>query len=546
MFWSTPLLRRDMGSMEKTPSLALQTHRFWQNGMSIDVSFLHRNGTPSTVIEEVKKVANEWTKYANLRFSFVDHDRGLIRVAFRRGHGHYSFVGNDCLSVSLDKPTMNLDPEEINTASLERNYRRFRQIVLHEFGHAVGCIHEHSHPNSSINWDKQYVYDFYKKPPYRWSKEKVDLNIFARYHFTQVTSSEVDKSSIMMYQFGSEFTTDKKPISGGDDLSPRDRLFISLCYPFPAIVKAGTTQYEYNKQEDPTTIPFTAMFADSTLPSSLLLGISYLDIRGPNLSFDLRTSLREADHLGVHVSSLHRALEDPPEHSKPTFSWLAPMFFRPDLQHGMTTVTFTGDGGFGLPNVKAIPITFQNPYPSDEVPRVTAWIHSLKSRGSSGHSFQVLTSNIHSHGFTLVCITAPGYNCEMGVTWFAYAVKRLEIYSSSVMVETPNGQNDQWQSIITHELCNRLSPGTIHVFAAFSELTVSGDALCVSLTLTKCTSASMTWCIRTWGNTRLDTAMVTFIACVHEDGASPNVSDTSRAAGSNGWFSHLRSILRGS
>ena len=31
----------------------------------------------------------------------------------------------------------------------------FSKYALHEFGHAIGLLHEHFHPEVSINWDKK-------------------------------------------------------------------------------------------------------------------------------------------------------------------------------------------------------------------------------------------------------------------------------------------------------------------------------------------------------------------------------------------------------
>jgi serralysin len=36
-----------------------------------------------------------------------------------------------------------------------------RPVVLHEFGHVLGCIHEHSSPAAQIPWNKDTVYEQY-------------------------------------------------------------------------------------------------------------------------------------------------------------------------------------------------------------------------------------------------------------------------------------------------------------------------------------------------------------------------------------------------
>ena len=46
-----------------------QTAKFWKNGQTITIKFL--GGSPF-VRGKVKQYANEWMKYANLKFEFVD------------------------------------------------------------------------------------------------------------------------------------------------------------------------------------------------------------------------------------------------------------------------------------------------------------------------------------------------------------------------------------------------------------------------------------------------------------------------------------------
>ena len=53
--------------------------------------------------------------------------------------------------------------------------------MRHEFGHALGMIHEHQNPaaQGEIPWDKPKVYAYYAQQG--WSKDDVDTNIFEVY-----------------------------------------------------------------------------------------------------------------------------------------------------------------------------------------------------------------------------------------------------------------------------------------------------------------------------------------------------------------------------
>ena len=41
----------------------------------------------------------------------------------------------------------------------------YSRVVLHEFGHALGCIHEHQAPAGGILWDQQRVMHDLMAPP---------------------------------------------------------------------------------------------------------------------------------------------------------------------------------------------------------------------------------------------------------------------------------------------------------------------------------------------------------------------------------------------
>ena len=94
-----------------------------------------------------------------------------IRVSFKLGEGHYSYIGTDSASVAPSKYTMNLDPPEINLASL--NEDRFQRVVLHQFGHALGFTHEHLQLGPRIDWDLESLHNYYNGHSHFWSDEEV-------------------------------------------------------------------------------------------------------------------------------------------------------------------------------------------------------------------------------------------------------------------------------------------------------------------------------------------------------------------------------------
>src|SRR5207249_401948 len=98
-------------------------------------------------------------------------------------------------------------------------------------GHAVGMIHEQSHPEISIKWDKPAVYRRYESQG--WSKAQVDSNVFFKYGKLVTQFSEYDRKSIMHYPIPPELTTDGVAVGWNTELSSMDKAFIATIYPKP-------------------------------------------------------------------------------------------------------------------------------------------------------------------------------------------------------------------------------------------------------------------------------------------------------------------------
>jgi hypothetical protein len=203
--------------------LVLASKKLWKPGRTIKIRFI--DGL-APVKEKVIQIARLWEEYAYLHLDFGDHKEAEIRIAFIPGMGSWSFVGTDCLVVPQNKPTMNLG--WLTSETTDEEYKR---VVLHEFGHALGCVHEHQHPQGGIPWDKPAVYRFYSGPPNNWSKEQVDRNLFQHYNSTQTQFSQFDPESIMLYAVPNHLTSGDFEIGWNEKLSDIDKSFISTVYP---------------------------------------------------------------------------------------------------------------------------------------------------------------------------------------------------------------------------------------------------------------------------------------------------------------------------
>jgi hypothetical protein len=202
--------------------MALVRDAKWQPGDAIVVSFL--DGDPA-VHERVQKYAKVWEPHMNLKLYFRQDSMADIRISFR-SKGSWSYIGTECRRIAADQPTMNygwLTPE-----SSEDEVSR---VVLHEFGHALGCIHEHQNPEADIKWNKEAVYEYYAGEPNYWTKEQVDSNVFETYSRDLTLYTKLDPQSIMMYPIDARFTEDGFSVGWNMALSQTDIDFIRQMYP---------------------------------------------------------------------------------------------------------------------------------------------------------------------------------------------------------------------------------------------------------------------------------------------------------------------------
>jgi serralysin len=208
---------------ESYEEIAAVNKYLWEPGQTIHVRFLE--GIPE-VQDKVKEYAKKWEKYANIKFEFGNKPDSEIRISFDENDGSWSYIGTYCKEIDSDKATMNYGWLKPNTPDTE-----YSRVVLHEFGHALGCIHEHQNPTANIPWDKEAVYNYYMGPPNNWSKEEVDNNLFARYSKDITSFTDFDPTSIMLYSVPNKHTIGDYEVVGGVLLSEKDMEFIQKMYP---------------------------------------------------------------------------------------------------------------------------------------------------------------------------------------------------------------------------------------------------------------------------------------------------------------------------
>ena len=118
----------------------------------------------------------------------------------------------------------------IKALSRSKTEAQLKSVILHEFGHTLGLLHEHMNPLSNIQWNKPVVYAFYLQYE-GWNKEMVDKQVFDRYSVT-MTNKSYDPKSIMHYPIPANFTLDGYSVGENYDLSDNDKKLIGELYPY--------------------------------------------------------------------------------------------------------------------------------------------------------------------------------------------------------------------------------------------------------------------------------------------------------------------------
>ncbi len=198
--------------------------KLWKKGTELKVRFLQ--GQPQ-LHERTLKAAQSWL-VNGVQLGLRQAQSGEaadIRIAFDPGGGSWSYVGTDSKTIRPSQPTMNL-----GWAALDTPEQDFSSVVIHEFGHALGLLHEHNHPGARIEWDKPAVYADLTGDPNYWDKPTIDSNVFAKFDAGKVITTNFDSVSVMIYTVPPHWTTNGKSFMPSWKLSAGDAATIKKLY----------------------------------------------------------------------------------------------------------------------------------------------------------------------------------------------------------------------------------------------------------------------------------------------------------------------------
>jgi hypothetical protein len=201
----------------------------WPSASVISISFLDGD---TVVQQKVMDHAVKWTREfggpANLTFDFRKQGPTSIRISFKYA-GAWSLIGTGCKDPSIpqDQPTMNYGWLRPDTPDDE-----YRRVVLHEFGHAIGLIHEHQNPAGGIEWNQVQVIADLSGAPNNWSVPVISRNMFESYAAKDTNHTDkIDPASIMMYPIPENWTLNHFSAGLNSQLTDTDKEFVKSQYP---------------------------------------------------------------------------------------------------------------------------------------------------------------------------------------------------------------------------------------------------------------------------------------------------------------------------
>jgi serralysin len=199
---------------------ALKSTR-WDNGKVLKIAFLDGDESRRG---EFRGAVNEWLKYVNLSVSYSSAEQSDIRVSFV-GAANYGYVGPKAADAAKSEPTLVLGA--LSTDADDR-----RAVILHEFGHTLGFMHEFQtiNGNKFLNWAA--IYEELAKPPSSWDKHTIDFNMRVPCVIDPIYSNKpFDPNSVMMFKFPSNWLSPPTRIELHGELSEGDIELARLAYP---------------------------------------------------------------------------------------------------------------------------------------------------------------------------------------------------------------------------------------------------------------------------------------------------------------------------
>ncbi|KAL8766985.1 MAG: hypothetical protein Q9209_006397 [Squamulea sp. 1 TL-2023] len=494
-----------MVSLVDAPSLAMLMGKFWAPGRQLKISFLAGTDWQK---DQVKKYAPLWCKHANLSMKFVPNGECDILIGFNPTAGSWSNLGTDSgYFASQRKPSMNL-----GWINQDQKPENIRQVILHEFGHALGAVHEHESPFAQIPWNKDRVYKDLGGPPNNWDRTKVDRNMFTKYGLDKVQATKFDRQSVMLYHYPAEWTTNNTGTPFNTDLSDKDKSYIHFTYP-PKKLDAGQfNTMELRPSNQPTALnkQTKLFFKQYPTPPRVPCGLTSLDIGHEH---NIRITAAASDITQESfVSSLNAWSDTVLYGASLTYLEAGPDFEY--LQTGTFNTTEVGIWQDHKPqNSKRI--NFARPF-QGQPPKVICWLTTVDMDKDKNWRIKTYATDVDTKGFTVhIDSWADTIMYQAAMTWLAYPADQPNVASGTFSTDDIRPANKPQQE----------NSATVKFGTSFKEtptlaMALSGfDYDCkknlrLRLSTSGVTATAVTWHLQAWSDSVMYRASASYFAWV--------------------------------
>jgi hypothetical protein len=187
--------------------------------------------------------AQKWLPGTSLKVDFgseptyrtCEQDVLDIRIAFSQ-KGYWSYMGTDSLNPDVIKKGASLNIQTDSHPFNSLNLQWIDEAITHEFGHALGLLHEHQSPaahcGDEFDWEK---INAFAKEKWGWTAEEVHTNFAPYVDDPRLRTTPYDRDSVMHYALADwMFKKGKKSkcyVSEPRTMSNEDKITIADAYP---------------------------------------------------------------------------------------------------------------------------------------------------------------------------------------------------------------------------------------------------------------------------------------------------------------------------